>query len=123
MKKTLALSALALSMAVASIPLAGPVIAQSDNAASVQHDGLCGGFVPTASGGFGAFLIGSLHSVVTSSGNSTLVCKFDIPEANRPATATQATGFGCGTFLGLTFDSRMTASPGGQATLVCKVRP
>ncbi|MGH6786210.1 MAG: hypothetical protein ACREBO_05225 [Novosphingobium sp.] len=123
MKKTLALSALALSMAVASIPLAGPVIAQSDNAATVTQDGLCGGFVPSPSGGFGPFMIGNLHSVVTSSGVSMLVCKFDIPEAIRPATATQATGFLCGTFLGLTNDSRMTASPGGQATLVCKVRP
>ena len=118
MKKILAAaSCLAL---VASLGFATPAFA--DPAVVITADNACVGFVPTPTGGFGTFLIGSLHSVVTSSGNSQLVCKFDITAGQEPAKATRAEGFGCGTFLGFTTDTKMVASPGGQATLVCKVR-
>lgn len=118
MSKFILFATVALGAAVVAIP----ATAQSDNAAAViRADNSCGGFVPTPSGGFGTFLVGELHSVVTSSGNTSLVCKFDIPEGARPATATHAEGFGCGTFLGGTTDSKMVASPGGQATLTCRI--
>ena len=119
MRKIVSLSVLALSLSLASGPAA---LADSANSAVViSADNSCGGFVPSPTGGFGPFMIGSLHSVVTSSGVTSLVCKFDIPEAIRPDTARRASGFGCGTYLGGTTDSKMVASPGGQATLTCKI--
>ena len=122
MKKYLGNSAIALSLVAMSLPIAGPAFAQSDNAAVVISEGSCGGFVPTPTGGFGPFMIGSLHSVVTRSGVTSLVCKFDIPAAITPTDrARRAEGFDCLTFLGLTTDSKMVATPGGQATLTCKI--
>lgn len=121
MHKIIGCSAVALSLTLASVPVMSPAIAQSDNAAYVQHEGQCGGFVPSEDGGSGPFLIGELHQVSTSSGVTTLVCKFDIPEWALPATATRAEGFPCNTYAGVTTDSKMVASPGGQATLVCRV--
>jgi len=114
------MTALTLALTVATAP---PAISQSANAASISKDFGCGGFVPTDTGGFGSFLISfdGTHSVVTSSGVTSLICKFDIPAGQEPAKATHASGFGCGTFLGFTTDSKMVASPGGNATLTCKI--
>ena len=124
MKKYLGLSAIALGMVVASLPVM-PAAAQSANAAWILKDFGCGGFVPTATGGFGSglFTIEGTHSVVNSAGNTSLVCQFDIPAGLEPATATKASGFGCGTFLGFTTDTKMVATPGGEATLTCKINP
>lgn len=124
MKKYLGLSAIALGMVVSTLPSV-PASAQSANAANISKDFGCGGFVPTASGGFGSFLVSfdGTHSTTNSAGVTSLVCHFDIPAGQEPATATRAEGFLCGTFLGLTTNSKMVASPGGQATLTCKVNP
>jgi hypothetical protein len=63
------------------------------------------------------------HSVATSSGNTTLTCRFDIPDGEEPDKALKNTGFLCGTFLGITTDSQSIATPGGNATLVCHINP
>ena len=121
MRKLLSMTALTLALTVATAP---PAIAQSANAATIVKDGPCGGFVPTSTGGFGPFIgTTDLMSVVTSSGVTSLICHFDIPAGLEPASATRASGFGCGTFLGGTTDSKMVASPGGNATLTCKINP
>ena len=124
MKKYLGISAIALGMVVASLPVM-PAAAQSANAATITKDFGCGGFVPTATGGFASFLFSSdgTQSVINSAGVTTLICHFDIPAGQEPATATRASGFGCGTFLGFTTDSKMVATPGGEATLTCKINP
>ncbi len=62
------------------------------------------------------------HSVVNSGGNSVLKCHFDIPEADRPARALVNQDFPCNTYLGLTYNSKVVSSPGGQATLTCQVK-
>lgn len=97
--------------------------AQSDNAAQITKDFGCYGFVPTSDGGFGDFIYSGepTRSVVTSSGNTTLTCHFNIPAGEQPSSATQAQGFYCGTFLGVTNDTRMVATPGGTATLTCQI--
>lgn len=120
MQKTIAaVSALAL---LASLGISIPVSADSPNAAVViRADGGCWGFVPSPTGEPAYWLEGSAHTVATSSGNTSLVCKFDIPAGAEPDRATRASGFPCGTYLGLTNDSRMVASPGGQATMTCKI--
>ena len=121
--RKLSCSLAAIALVAASMIPAAPAMAQSENAADVTKDFGCGGFVPTASGGVASRLrsFDGTHSVTNSAGVTSLVCHFDIPAGREPAKATQASGFGCGTFLGFTTDSKMVASPGGRATLTCKI--
>ena len=124
MKKSVSvLAATAIALAGFASVSSVPVLAQSVNAATVTKDAGCRGFVPDANGNAasGLFTLES-HSVVTSSGNTKLVCHFDIPEGKEPAEVTRAEGFGCGTFLGFTNDSKMVATPGGRATLTCSIK-
>ena len=60
------------------------------------------------------------HTVITSSGNTTLICKNQI--VNPTGKAVIFTGFACGTFLGVTNDSKFTISASGNVSLVCKLR-
>lgn len=124
-KKAFAATAASISLVCATMALPGQVSAQAEQAATIIKDGGCFGFVPTASGGFGAFLFtpDGAHAVETSAGTQSLVCHFDIPAGLEPATATRAEGFGCGTYFGFTTESKMVATPGGRATLTCKVNP
>ncbi len=110
--------ALALSISVSS----QPAIAQSDGA-NVTKDLGCGGFVPTATGGIGA-IIYTTDSVVIVKGPATtsLSCHFNIPAGLEPKGTTRAAGFPCFTWLGLTYDTRMQANSGGNATLSCRIR-
>lgn len=99
--------------------LTTPAMADN-NAATVNKDLSCGGFVPGSIPTVSLFTTEG-HSVVTSSGNTSLTCHFDIPAGQEPSKATHAEGFLCGTFLGVTTDSRMVATPGGTATLTCVI--
>ena len=121
--RKLSCSVAALALLAASVIPAAPALAQSANSASITKDFGCGGFVPSPTGGFASGLVSfdGTHSVVTSSGVTSLVCHFDIPAGREPAKATHAEGFRCGTFMGPTIDSKMVASPGGRATLTCKI--
>lgn len=108
-------------VAVASLLVSTlPMPAHADKAADVFIDDFaCGAFVPDANGGASDnVVIGSVQSVVTSSGFSKITCHFSIPRQSR---STQATGFPCFTLGGLTFDSRVVASAGGQMVLTCIV--
>lgn len=97
-------------------------IAQSSGA-TVSKDLGCGGFVPTKSGEVGAIIYTTESAVVIKgNGSTSLSCHFDVPAAVVPETTTRASGFACYTFLGLTYDSRMQASSGGNATLSCRIR-
>ena len=110
--------AVALALGVAS----QSAMAQT-NGATVSKDLGCGGFVPTVTGGVGAIIYTSeSHVIVKGSGSTSLSCHFDIPAPLVPATTTRASGFACYTFLGLTRDTRMQASSGGNATLTCRIR-
>lgn len=91
--------------------------------AMVSKDLGCGGFVPTASGGVGPIIFTSESVVVVKgNGSTSLSCHFDVPAPLIPPTTTRASGFGCNTYLGLTYDTRMQASSGGNATLTCRIR-
>lgn len=112
--------ALALALTLTLTPQSAT--AQS-NGATVTKDLGCGGFVPTASGGFGAIIFTTESSVVIKgNGSNSLSCHFNIPAGLEPKTTTRARGFRCNTFLGSTTDSRMLASSGGNATLTCRIR-
>ena len=60
----------------------------------------------------------SLHSVVTSSGNTSLICKAKKTSLTPGVTS----DFGCNTFLGLTTNSQLVVSNSGNATLRCQVK-
>jgi hypothetical protein len=121
MKKVISLIAIS---ALVSVMPATAAFAQPNPAVVINGEG-CNGFVPTADGDFGPglFTPDGLHAVLTPSGNQKLTCQFDIPEGAEPARATRASGFLCGTNFGFTSDTRMVATPGGQATLTCHVNP
>ena len=61
------------------------------------------------------------HATVTSSGNTVLSCHFVIPVGEEPAKAIRNQGFPCGTFLGITNNSRVVSTPGGTASLTCQI--
>jgi hypothetical protein len=67
-----------------------------------------------------------IHTVATKSGNTKLVCHFDIPEGYAPAKVVQSYGFGCGIYLPTvsvaTTDTFFTANPGGKALMECTVK-
>ena len=111
--------AIALAMTIAGQPAMA-----LDGGATISKDLPCGGFIPTPSGEYSEIFILSNSSVVVVKGNgsTSLSCHFDIPAGLAPTTTTRARGFDCFTYLGLTTDSRMQASSGGNATLTCRIR-
>ncbi len=60
------------------------------------------------------------HTVITSSGNTTLICKNQT--INNTGKAINLSGFGCNTFLGFTTDSKFTISASGNVTLRCQIK-
>ncbi len=113
--------AVAFVMALAVAPQ--PAMAQSSGA-TIAKDLPCGGFIPTASGGDSGVYIWASDSVVATKGNgsTSLSCHFIIPSGLEPTNTVRASNFACRTWLGLTYDSRMQANSGGNATLSCRVR-
>ena len=118
MRKTTAMMS---AVALLTIMPATPAFAESP---IVIGDGVCFGFIPTASGGFDPSTIfgpGRIH-VVTKGSWTTLTCHLDIPPHLVPTKVRRAIGAECLTSLGLTNDTRMQASPGGRATASCRIR-
>lgn len=107
------------AVATAAIIPAAPALAQGT---IVIGDGTCTGFVPTPSGGIGAFLFDGRVHVVTKGSRTTLTCHLDIPEGLEPKKGVRAHGVPCQTTLGVTNDTRMQASPGGRAVGTCRIR-
>ena len=109
-------------MALALTVITQPALAQ-DSGATVTKDLGCGGFIPNADGSVGEIIYTDISAVVVKgNGSTSLSCHFVIPPEFAPKTTTRASGFACFTFLGLTNDSRMQASSGGNATLTCRIR-
>ena len=95
--------------------------AESDNAATVVGEFGCSLIAADSGLGIGLFTSEKTHSVTTSSGNTVLICHFDIPEGFEPNKALVTSGFLCSTNFGLTNNSRSRATPGGNALLVCQI--
>ena len=64
------------------------------------------------------------HSVITSSGNSTMKCSATVANSAHKTVKYNAdnTGMGCLTLAGATWDWSEVVSASGQATLTCKVK-
>lgn len=113
---------IALTLAMALTLSVEPARAESGGA-TVTKDLGCGGFVPTESGDVGAIIYTTESAVVVKgNGSTSLSCHFDITPGMEPKVTTRASGFLCNTWLGSTYDSRMQASSGGNATLTCRIR-
>jgi hypothetical protein len=99
---------------------AAPAFSDSDNAAIVAKDGLCG-----LQDGDGNFVLTSSSIQVTNNGGvTTLVCKVkDVPNSTGSAVHYdfESTGFLCNTNGGQTEDWSETVSASGNATLVCRI--
>jgi len=116
--KTLSIRKSLLFLAMAMVLIASNALWAQDSAVVIKDVG-CSGFVPGS--GFPLHSDEKTHSTATPSGNTMLVCHFDIPEGEEPEKATRDSGFECGTYLGTTNNSKMVATPGGKATLTCKI--
>jgi hypothetical protein len=62
------------------------------------------------------------HSVISSSGNSTVTCQFTYTGTGLPNKALKVTKFNCGTYVGITTDSKVVISPSGQIKMTCHVK-
>lgn len=95
--------------------------ARSANAAEISSDFRCS--VPNADGTGSVMGDANNHSVVKRGpgGFSILKCKVT-GVRNDTGKAVHFFNFPCGTFMGMTTDSRLTISKSGVATLTCKVR-
>jgi len=112
MKTSIKLLNVPVLMLVASAAFADP--------AAVADDFGCVGFVPDGAGGsLGGLDTNETHSVVTNNGVTSVTCHFDHDVDLPQAYGSQ--GFLCGTFAGVTDDTKMLATPGGKAILVCKI--
>lgn len=81
-----------------------------------------GCYLPGSASGLSVSLFTTdTHSVITPAGNTVLKCKFEIPDGFEPDKAINNADFLCNTFLGLTNNSKSTASPGGNALLTCQI--
>jgi hypothetical protein len=92
----------------------------------VAHDGLCGGLLPDENGDFTDIIFfGTANTRITKSGITTVTCHFTLDPAIIPEGNLKASGFACYTKEngeGLTYDTRMNVSPGGQAVLTCTIK-
>jgi hypothetical protein len=84
------------------------------NGATVINGLSCFVFLPPVSG-----TTTDTHTVVTPSGNTVVICHFDI--VNPTGMAIVDTGFGCSTLIGTTNDSKFVLSASGEGTLTCHI--
>ena len=109
---------LALCLTVALVIAVSGFTADDNNAAFIQKDFGCGLF--DGNGDYHLVTDANI-SIVTSSGNTTLMCKAKgLP--NDQGKAVDISGFGCNTALGYTEDSQNTVSASGNVTLRCQVK-
>lgn len=108
--------------AMASIIPTAPALA---GGRIITTDGQCVGFVPTPSGEFdGSKLLFSddPHLVVNGTW-ATYSCHFDVPDEYLPSKGVKADNLDC--FIpgyGPATESRMSASPGGRAVAICRLK-
>jgi hypothetical protein len=74
----------------------------------------------------GPFLVTSnMVAVSNGGGGYALTCQFKYPSGSQPTSLLTMSGFPCFVWfdpLLVTYDSLFLATPGGQATLLCRLR-
>ena len=79
--------------------------------------------IGSSASGLSATLFSSeSHSVVTPSGNSTLICHFDVPDALRGEVkgSIHNSGFICNTFGGITTNTKAKTNK-NRVVLICQI--
>lgn len=110
-------------LCVAALVAVFPATPAMANGSIVLQDGICYGFVPNPDGSIGTPLVTNDSQVVVNGSWAKVTCHFDIPEGSEPAKSTKSVGEGCTIPpYGTTFDTRMSASPGGRAVGTCRFR-
>ena len=70
----------------------------------------------------GPFLVTTDMVALVSRGGYVLTCQFEYPTGSFPASVIRVTGFVCAIWPDVdTYDSLFIASPGGRATLSCRL--
>ncbi len=106
-KVTLVLS---IVIAAAGIVYADATVAKND------------GFVDATLWGKGGIVAVNCTNEVGPDGSTTNAnCHGQIPAGQEPARAFSASGFLCGTDVGLTTDTNLVATPSGQVNFTCKI--
>lgn len=108
-----------------------PAAAASNNAAihlkDLDHPVGC--YLPAFASGLSVDLHTNtgISTVHTKSGNTKLICHFNIPAAGKPAKVIKKAGFACGIFLphssAVTSNTKADSTPGGKAKLECEINP
>lgn len=109
---------IAASTAAAALLTPTASYAQADSAAFVTK-GQCG--LAKKTSGLSRSLTGTGTRVITSSGKSNLTCHFVIPAGLEPDRPVKKSGFECTVNGHETTNSSLLMTPGGTATLSCKV--
>ena len=113
-------------LAAVPILLFGPAaitklaFAKSENAAEITSDFRC--FVPNADWSGTVMGVANNRSVVKRGARNMTMLRctvHDVP--NNTGKAVHFFNFPCGTFMGMTTDSRLTISASGVATLTCMI--
>lgn len=116
MKKSIITS----SMAMVVILVIGMTTAYADGATVAKKFGC--GITPAHSGLSSHLFTTESHEVDTPSGNTSLICHFDVPEAlqGEVTKAMQQSGFPCDTFAGSTYDTKAVTNK-NRVLLVCQL--
>lgn len=115
------LSLLALAVAVICSVAVVPSAVQATNGATVITEFGCG-LIAADSGLPINLSTTDSHVVNTPSGNTTLTCHFDIPEAYWPTQTMRNSGFSCNTSFGPTTNTFAVVSTDGSALLRCQIK-
>lgn len=116
-KAVMVVASLTAALGCVGVLGASPAFAHSPKAARINKDLTC----VLLDGNGNPVLTNRSHSVVTSSGNTTLKCSVKHVTPSSTGHAAHFKGFGCFTLIGFTTDSRETVSASGNATLTCRM--
>ncbi len=112
------------AMSAAALVAVVPTTPAFADGATIGEGGNCFGKVPDVNGDLAGELVqGDYKSRTTKSGITNFTCHFDLTDEQSPPKGTTATGFPCGTPIGVTTDTRAQACPGGRMVMTCNIRP
>ena len=111
---------LAVLVAALALVAAFAPSATANNAARIDRNFGC---VVSSQISHGSFLFSEEDqiSLVTESGNTLLLCRFRYPAGGAPTTTVTESGFICGTFLGITEQTRFVGTKSGIGILTCHI--
>ena len=122
MRRLQAILLIALATAVAAVVFASTAAASAQMFNGHTSGVICGAGSNLTGGPF--LTTGNMIAVSNAGGGYVLTCQFQYPAGSYPSSQITVTGFAC--FIwpdpGLvTFNSSFIATPGGRATMICRL--